>query len=407
MAHNGTTVENNEGMPHGRERGQKGLCILGSTGSIGTQTLQIVDALPGRFDVQYLVGNRNAALLIEQARRYQPDAVACVDTEAYELVKQGLADTTIEVLGGEDAAVELAARPDAEIVVAAVVGFAGLRPVIAALSRGATVALANKETLVSAGSVVMPLATRGAGTLLPVDSEHSAIFQCLQGERDTDVERIILTASGGPFRERPLETFELIDVSEALAHPNWEMGAKITIDSATMMNKGLEVIEARWLFNCDVEQIDVLIHPQSIVHSLVEFVDGSTKAQLGEPDMRVPIQYALTYPERAAAPNPRIDWRKRGQLDFHPPDLQRYPCLALAYAALRRGGTAPATLNAANEVAVAHFLSGRIRFVDIAPAIERAMVRADFDADPGLDVLVAVDAEARRLVEEQKPKRSH
>lgn len=407
MGHDGTKEGTNEGMANARGSGETGLCILGSTGSIGTQTLQIVDALPGRFDVRYLVANRNAGLLVEQALRYQPIAVACVDPGAYAEVKRGLAGSGIEVLGGADSPVELAERTDANVVVAAIVGFAGLRPVIAALSRGATVTLANKETLVAAGNIVMPLAARRPGSLLPVDSEHSAIFQCLQGEQSEGVERIILTASGGPFRERALETFGAIDVSEALAHPNWEMGAKITIDSATMMNKGLEVIEARWLFDCGADRIDVLIHPQSIVHSLVEFTDGSTKAQLGEPDMRVPIQYALTYPERIAAPNPRIDWSERSRLDFLSPDPIRYPCLDLAYAALRRGGTAPAALNAANEVAVAQFLSGRIRFVDIAPVIEHVMERVDFDPEPGLDVLVAVDAEARRLAEEQKPKGPH
>ena len=384
-----------------------GLCILGSTGSIGTQTLQIVDAMPERFHICSLSAFSNTDLLISQARKYRPARVAVGDSDSYHLVKNALTDIGIEVVGGEDAARTVAAHADAQVVVAAIVGFAGLRPVLAALERGAKVALANKETLVAAGALVSDVVQENGGVLLPVDSEHSAIFRCMQGEERDEVRRIILTASGGPFRTRSLESLSSITVDEALAHPNWEMGAKITIDSATMMNKGLEVIEAHWLFDCSADEIDVLIHPQSIVHSMVEFVDGATKAQLGQPDMRVPIQYALMYPERAAAENPRIDWTATPRLDFFPPDEGRFPCLGLAYASLRAGGSAPAALNAANEAVVTQFLSGEIRFVDIAPTIEMAVAAVGWDKNPDLQSLIEVDAEARRRVLEQKRKTHH
>ena len=384
-----------------------GICLLGSTGSIGTQTLEIVDALPGRFRVEFLAAQQNASLLIEQARRYRPRAVAVSDPKSRDIVADALADLDIEVVGGSDPAVEVARRPEAPIVVAAIVGFAGMKSVLSALERGATVALANKETLVAAGGIVASLLERTSGCLLPVDSEHSAIFQCLQGEDREAVRRIILTASGGPFRERAPDTFDTIAREEALAHPNWNMGAKITIDSATMMNKGLEVIEARWLFDLTADQIDVLVHPQSIVHSFVEFVDGSTKAQLGQPDMRVPIQYALTYPERVASGNPRIDWKAIPSLDFCEPDPDRFPCLQLAYEALERGGSAPAALNAANEAAVARFLRDEIRFVDIASAIEIAVEASPWEPEPDVAVLVEVDTFARRHVEEQNLQAFH
>jgi 1-deoxy-D-xylulose-5-phosphate reductoisomerase len=384
-----------------------GICVLGSTGSIGTQTLQIVDSLPGRFRVEYLTARRGGRLLVEQALRYQPRAVAVSDDQSFTQVREALAGSGVEVVGGPGSDSALASRIEAEVVVAAIVGFAGLRPVLAALDRGATVALANKETLVAAGAIVSRAMSKGSGRILPVDSEHSAIFQCMQGEDGRAVRRIILTASGGPFRDRALDTFATITKDEALLHPNWNMGAKITIDSATMMNKGLEVIEARWLFDLRAEQIDVLIHPQSIVHSLVEFVDGSTKAQLGAPDMRVPIQYAMTYPERVAAPNPRIDWGATPSLEFRQPDLERFPCLGLAYDALRKAGSEPAALNAANEAAVSLFLEDRIRYADIAATIDRAVNATDWVAEPDLPTLVEVDALARRRVSEQKRGTQH
>jgi 1-deoxy-D-xylulose-5-phosphate reductoisomerase len=287
-----------------------------------------------------------------------------------------------------------------DVVVAAVVGFAGLAPVVAALREGKQVALANKETLVVAGALINDLLDRTQGTLLPVDSEHSAIFQCLAGESEQNLENIVLTASGGPFRTREASTFADITVEEALDHPNWSMGNKITIDSATMMNKGLEVIEAKWLFDLDVDQIQVLVHPQSIVHSMVTFADGTVKAQLGVPDMKVPIQYALSYPDRWSAPHERLDWTEVARLDFETPDTDKFPCLRLAFEALEQGGTAPAVLNAANEEAVALFLNEDIRFTDIPRSIDRALQALPSADVPDLDALSEADAEARRFVQE-------
>ena len=378
----------------------RGLSILGSTGSIGTQTLDIVRLFPDRFHVHALTAYGNADLLVEQARAVRPDSVVIGDEACYADVRDALTGTGVQVLTGTEGLCEAATLPGVDIVVAAVVGAAGLRPVLAAVEQGTTVAIANKEVLVVAGALVTERAKESGAALLPVDSEHSAIFQCLVGEPERSVERLILTASGGPFRTRPAGTFEAITRDEALAHPNWSMGPKITVDSATLMNKGLEVIEARWLFGLGADRIDVLVHPQSIVHSLVEFCDGSAKAQLGVPDMKVPIQYALTYPDRWPSPHERVDWMALRQLDFESPDTDRFPCLRLAYEALRAGGATPAVLNAANEAAVAHFLDDAIRFVDIPRLVEHALADLAGQAATSLEALEAVDAAARRAVQE-------
>ncbi|MDX1420714.1 MAG: 1-deoxy-D-xylulose-5-phosphate reductoisomerase [Rubricoccaceae bacterium] len=387
--------------PPARADGPRRLVVLGSTGSIGTQTLEIAALFPERLTVQALAAGSNWEALAAQARRFRPAAVCIADEAARAPLAEALAGTATRVLCGREGLCEVAAHEAADVVVAAIVGAAGLRPTLAAVEAGKTVALANKETLVVAGALVRARAAARGATLLPVDSEHSAIFQCLVGEDPADVEGLVLTASGGPFLRRPAEAFDAITPAEALAHPNWSMGAKVTIDSATLANKGLEVIEARWLFDLPPERIEVLVHPQSIVHSLVAFRDGSAKAQLGVPDMRVPIQYALTYPERWPAPHPRLDWRTLGTLDFEPPDLGRFPALGLAFEALRRGGTAPAVLNAANEAAVARFLEGRIPFPAIPRLIEAALDAADAAPADDLDALAAADAAARAVVAER------
>ena len=376
----------------------RGLSILGSTGSIGTQTLDIARLFPEKVQVRALTAHRNAELLARQALEFRPDCVALGDVSGVGLLKEALAGTGIRVLAGTEGLCEAAVMPEAEVVMAAVVGVAGLEPVLAAVQAGKTIALANKETLVVGGALVNELLEPHGSLLIPVDSEHSAIFQCLIGEPERAVESIVLTASGGPFRTRPAETFAAITRAEALRHPNWSMGSKITIDSATMMNKGLEVIEARWLFHLEASQIEVLVHPQSIIHSMVTFTDGSTKAQLGVPDMKVPIQYALSYPDRWPAPHLRIDWSRLNALDFEPPDMARFPCLRLAYEALASGGTAPAVLNAANEQAVALFLEDRIRFIDIPHCVETALEKLARTVQPSYPMLVEADAEARRLV---------
>lgn len=382
----------------GRSNGVQRISILGSTGSIGTQTLEVARLFPDRIRVEALAARTNVEALAAQIREFQPTYAVIGDADGARALRDRLGDMDVQILVGEEGLCEAASSPDVDTVVASVVGFAGLAPVLSALTNGKRVALANKEALVVAGSLVDRAIRKNGGVLLPVDSEHSAIFQCLVGEQHRSIERLILTASGGPFRTRPAKTFASITCDEALDHPNWSMGAKITIDSASMMNKGLEVIEARWMFGIEPERIDVLVHPQSIIHSLVTFADGSTKAQLGVPDMKVPIQYALTFPDRWPAAHERIDWATLSRLDFEPPDVERFPCLGLAYEALRLGGTAPAVLNAANEVAVALFLQERIRFVDIPDAIEKAMARLAAPAEAELEDLVEVDAEVRAFV---------
>jgi 1-deoxy-D-xylulose-5-phosphate reductoisomerase len=380
---------------------------LGSTGSIGTQTLEVVRLFPEKFAVSVLAANRNVEQLYEQALAFRPACVAVGEVEAADVLRRRLAGTGIAVLEGPSGLKEAACWPGVDVVMAAIVGFAGMESVIAALSNGRKVALANKESLVVGGALVDALLARREGVLVPVDSEHSAIFQCLVGEPRRAVESITLTASGGPFRTRPAETFADITRAEALRHPNWAMGSKITIDSATMMNKGLEVIEAHWLFRLPPEQIDVIVHPQSIVHSLVTFVDGSTKAQLGQPDMRVPIQYALSYPERWPAPHPRLRWPNSGRLEFELPDRRKFPCLDLAYEALRRGGAAPAILNAANEAAVDLFLKNRIRFIDIPRAIEKSLSQFAPGDGASIEALVDLDRAVRLRVEELYGARAH
>lgn len=374
------------------------LCILGSTGSIGTQALEVIALFPERFDVDTLAANRNVDLLAEQARNVRPQRVIIGDTALQTALERELRGTGIEVESGQDALCRAASSDDVDVTIGAVVGFAGLAPILAALERGKHVALANKETLVAAGALVRDAVEKYGGTLLPIDSEHSAIFQCLAGEESESIEELILTASGGPFRTRDRDTFSTISPDEALAHPNWSMGTKITIDSATLMNKGLEVIEARWMFDIPAEKISVVVHPESIIHSMVLFRDGSTKAQLGVPDMKVPIQYALTYPERWPAPHERLDWSSLSRLHFELPDYERFPCLGLAYDALRRGGTAPAVMNAANEVAVALFLDKSIRFTDIPVLVERTMEELAAPGNYTFDEICEADRRARAHV---------
>ena len=343
------------------------ISILGSTGSIGTQTLEVVENL-GDIRVAAITGNKNIALLEKQARKFQPELVAVMDAENAKALQSRLSDTKIRIVSGMDGLVEAATYEDVDTVVTSVVGNVGLQPTFAAIRAGKNIALANKETLVSAGQLVMDFAKQHHVRIYPVDSEHSAIFQSLQGNADNRISRILLTASGGPFRGKKREELEHVT-----APPNWHMGKKITIDSATLMNKGLEVMEAKWLFDVDVDQIEVLVHPQSIVHSAVEYEDGAIIAQMGEPDMRIPIQYALTYPKRAKSPFPRVDFSVRSHLTFEKPDLDTFRCLSLAYCALKTGGTMPAVLNGANEIAVARFLKGELAFLPIPSLIERTM----------------------------------
>ena len=380
--------------PAPRGDAPRSVAVLGSTGSIGVQTLEVAALFPDRLRVASLAAGTRWEALAEQARRVRPDRVVIADEAHYAALRDALAGTGVEVAAGPEAVRQLAESEGVDVVVAAVVGAAGLRPTLAAVEAGKTVALANKESLVVAGALVEAAAARSGAVVVPVDSEHSALFQCLVGEPAGAVERLVLTASGGPFRERPAGTFGAITPAEAVAHPNWSMGAKISVDSATMMNKGLEVIEARWLFGVPAERIDVVVHPQSVVHSVVEFVDGSSKAQVGPPDMKVPIQVALAFPERWPAPHPRLDWTQAGPLTFEAVDPDRFPCLGLAFDALRAGGSAPAALNAANEVAVARFLNGDVRFTDVPRLVEAGLTAAQPAGT--LDGLLAVDAAARR-----------
>lgn len=375
---------------------QKGIAILGSTGSIGRQALEVISLTPERFRVEVLTAQRNADLLIEQARAFQPNAVVIADESLYPKVKEALADTFVKVYTGQKALQEVVTMDGIDIVLTALVGFAGLYPTLAAIRAGKPIALANKETLVVAGALVTEAARQHAVNLYPVDSEHSAIFQCLVGDWDNPIEKLILTASGGPFRGKTRAELEHVTREQALKHPNWSMGAKITIDSATLMNKGLEVIEARWLFGTPAEKIEVVVHPQSIIHSMVQFEDGSVKAQLGLPDMKLPILYALAYPERVPTPWPRADFAALSTLTFSKPDIETFRCLGLAFEALKRGGNAPCILNAANEVAVDLFLKDRISFLGIADLVEDALATHAFLPNPTLEDLGATDAEVRQ-----------
>ena len=377
---------------------QKQLAILGSTGSIGTQTLDIVRSNPDRFGVYAICAHRSVDLLIAQAREFRPEIVCIADESLYPQLKDALSDLPCKVWTGADAIAEMVTFQPSDIVVAAMVGYAGLRPTMEAIRAGKTIALANKETLVVAGELMTRLAIEHHTPILPVDSEHSAIFQSLMGER-AEIEKILLTASGGPFRNFTLEQMASVTPEQALQHPNWSMGAKITIDSASMMNKGFEVIEAKWLFGVDVKQIEVLVHPQSIVHSAVQFADGAIKAQLGAPDMRVPIQLALTYPERIASDFPRADLTALHALTFDKPDLERFPNLRLAYEAMARGGNIPCVLNAANEVVNLAFREHRCKFLEMSELIARAMAEAPFIVRPTYEDYVLTDQTTRQMVE--------
>lgn len=375
----------------------KQIAILGSTGSIGTQTLDVVRQHPEAFSVYALSAHRSIDLLIKQALEFNPAVVCIADETYYRPLCDALSDLPIRVLAGEKALAEMVTMPAIDVVVAAMVGYAGLRPTIEAIKAKKTIALANKETLVVAGEIIDRLAKRYKVDILPVDSEHSAIFQSLVGEDMTSVEKLLLTASGGPFRNFTLERMQHVTAAEALRHPNWEMGAKITIDSASMMNKGFEVIEARWLFGIPVDKIQVLVHPQSVVHSAVQFVDGSVKAQLGTPDMRMPIQYALTYPERWMSDVARLDLFATQCLTFEEPDFKRFPNLALAYEAMNKGGNMPCVLNAANEVVNLAFREGKCGFLQMSQVIGQTMEKTMFITEPTYEDYVQTDKEARRI----------
>ena len=370
---------------------KKKISILGSTGSIGVNALNVIRNISKNFKIRHLTGNTNSELMIEQSREFNPDSIVMINEAAAEKVKKELVNDGVEVLSGRNNLLKIAKNKSVDLVLNALVGSHGMEPTLNALKAGVDVALSNKESLVVAGDIITAAMNISGAKLFPVDSEHSAIWQCMLGESLDDIERIILTGSGGPFRERPLKTFDNILVSEALNHPNWDMGKKITIDSATMMNKGLEVIEAYWLFNMQVSQIDIIVHPQSIIHSMIEFKDGSIKAQMGVPDMKVPIQYALTYPTHLEAPWERLDFAMLGDLSFQAPDFDRFPCIKLAYLALNKMGTTPAVLNMANDYCVYKFLDEKIKFTDIPVIIESAMNNHEWTENPNLDYLKELD----------------
>lgn len=377
---------------------KKQIAILGSTGSIGTQALQVIEEHPDLYEAYALTANNRVELLIEQARRFQPEAVVIANEAHYATLKAALADLPIKVYAGTDALCQIVESQPIDVVLTAMVGYAGLRPTMNAIRAGKAIALANKETLVVAGELINELARHYHTPILPVDSEHSAIFQCL--EPGNAVSKVILTASGGPFRQLSREELASVTKAQALKHPTWNMGAKITIDSASMMNKGFEVIEAKWLFGVQPEQIEVVVHPQSVIHSMVEFEDGAVKAQLGVPDMRLPIQYAFSYPRRLPSSFGRLDFMKCHELTFEAPDTHRFRNLALAYEALHQGGNLPCIVNAANEVVVAAFLADRISFLGMSDIIEQAMQRIPFIAQPTYEDYVATDAETRKKVAE-------
>ncbi|HOS47014.1 MAG TPA: 1-deoxy-D-xylulose-5-phosphate reductoisomerase [Bacteroidia bacterium] len=376
------------------------IAILGSTGSIGTQALEVIASNPDLFEAEVLTAHSNAALLIEQAKTFKPNAVAIADESKYAEVKEALKDEPIKVFGGYNSIVQLMSLDSIDMVLTAMVGFSGLEPTIAAIKNKKNIALANKETLVVAGDIVTKLALENNVSVYPVDSEHSAIFQCLFGEHHNPIEKIILTASGGPFRGRKRTDLESVTRDQALKHPNWTMGAKITIDSASLMNKGLEIIEAKWLFDLTPSQIEVVVHPQSIIHSLVQFTDGSMKAQMGLPDMKLPIQVAMAFPNRIKSDFPRFNFMDYPQLTFEQPDTETFRCLGLAQHAMKEGGNLPCIMNAANEVAVAAFLNKELRFLEIAEVIEQVMQTMSFIAKPSLDDYRQCDLEARALTKE-------
>ncbi|MBK5270630.1 MAG: 1-deoxy-D-xylulose-5-phosphate reductoisomerase [Bacteroidia bacterium] len=383
--------------PSTGKEGGKRIAIFGSTGSIGTQALEVIAANPTIFSVEVLTAHTNDDLLIRQSLQYNPNIVVIGDEKKYIKVKEALASTSIKVFAGEKALEEVAAMDCYDLMLAAIVGYAGLRPTLRAISRGKTIALANKETLVVAGDIIMQKAVDNRVPVIPVDSEHSAIFQCLVGETRNKIEKVILTASGGPFLGRKPNYLVNVKREHALQHPNWVMGAKITIDSATLMNKGLEMIEAKWLFNLKPEQIQVVIHPQSIIHSMVQFEDGSLKGQMGVPDMKLPIQYALAFPKRIANKFPRYDFKKVNTLTFEEPDIKTFRNLALAQEALIKGGNLPCIMNAANEIAVYAFLRNRINFLEMTDLIEKAMEHIPFIEKPTLDEYFESDGAARNF----------
>ena len=376
------------------------LAILGSTGSIGTQALGVVSEHSDLFEVYALTANNQVDLLINQARKYMPEVVVIANERKYPELKEALEDLPIKVWAGADAIAQMVQSEPIDMVLTAMVGYSGLRPTISAIKAGKAIALANKETLVVAGELIMKLAAEHKVPILPVDSEHSAIFQCLTGAYDNPIEKILLTASGGPFRQKTLEELATVTKAQALRHPNWTMGAKITIDSASMMNKGFEMIEAKWLFDVTPDQVQVVVHPQSVIHSMVQFEDGAVIAQLGIPDMKLPIAYAFSFPTRMRSMAPRLDFNQYSTLTFEEPDMERFRNLAFAFEAARQGGNIPCILNAANEVVVAAFLQDRIGFLQMSDVIEQTMRKASFIVNPSYEDYVATDTEARRLAAE-------
>jgi len=372
------------------------IAILGSTGSIGTQAISVCMGHPDLLQIELLTANTNTALLIGQARACMPNSVVIADESKYQEVYDALSPLDIKVFTGIKSICDIVGGDNIDMVLTAMVGFSGLEPTVAAIRAGKAIALANKETLVAAGQIVMAMAKKYGAPIIPVDSEHSAIFQCLQGERAT-VEKIILTASGGPFFRKSAKELESVTIADALNHPNWKMGEKVTVDSASMMNKGLEMIEARWLFNIVPENIEIIVHPQSIIHSMVQFSDGSVTAQMSTPDMRLPIQYALTYPFRADLDTKRVDFAKLAKFEFHSPDHEKFPCIGMAYEAIKKGGNIPCAMNAANEIAVEAFLNGKIQFVSIPKIIENVMIGTEFVAEPTLEDIYKTNDQARAL----------
>ena len=384
-------------MDTDKNKKKKQIVILGSTGSIGTQALQVIEEHSDLYEAYALTANNRVELLIEQARKFQPEVVVIANEEKYMMLKEALSDLPLKVYAGMDAICQIVEEAPVDMVLTAMVGYAGLKPTIHAIRAGKSIALANKETLVVAGDLINRLAQQYHTPIIPVDSEHSAVFQCLAGEIGNSVEKILLTASGGPFRTYTMDELKTVTKEQALKHPNWQMGAKITIDSASMMNKGFEVIEAKWLFGVRPEQIEVLVHPQSVVHSMVQFEDGAIKAQLGVPDMRLPIQYAFSYPDRLHSNFGRVDFMVCSHLTFEQPDTRRFRNLALAYEAMNKGGNMPCIVNAANEVVVAAFLKDEITFLGMSDVIERTMEQVTFIAAPTYDDYVATDGEARKV----------
>lgn len=382
------------------ESTKKGIAILGSTGSIGTQTLDVARSHSDKFEVEVLTAQNNADLLIAQAIEFQPNAVVIVNEAHYEKVKDALLPKDIKVYAGDKSLEYVVQMEDVDLVLTALVGYSGLKPTIKAIEAGKNIALANKETLVVAGELITALAAEKGVNIYPVDSEHSAIFQCIVGEFHNKIEKIILTASGGPFRGKDRKFLETVTKAQALKHPNWDMGAKITIDSASLMNKGLEVIEAKWLFGLEQEQIEVIVHPESIIHSMVQFEDGSMKAQMGLPDMRVPIQFAMSYPQRISSDFPRFDFRKYPTLNFEQPDMETFQNLALAFEALKKGGNSPCVLNAANEVAVAAFLEEKVGFLQMSDIVADCLQKIPYISSPKLDDYVQSDLETRNFAKE-------